>query len=457
MNFKFENLGPIKNGNINVKDLTIICGENNTGKTYVSYALYGFYKSFDLYFVNSINSQKYIKKIQDSNSYEINFEDLYNDRDKIRLKAIERYKSEIYNVFNSTKDLFKELNLDIELINEYEDKEKFFKDYEKGFKLIISTFKNKMIISREGNILRVTVLDTNTDNDEVEVEELINLLLRVTYPTRMNMRDKNVFMLPAERSGINIFFKELNINRNNEIFALNKNANMKKFIKKFSKYALPISDYLNFLNNMEENDDGEEEFKNVVDELEDGVICGKYLIDKDNNIRFLHKDFKENESIDFHIASSTAKTLFSLDYYLKFNAEKGDILIIDEPELNLHPDNQRKLTRILVKMVNKGIKLIISTHSDYIIKEINNLIVLGRKFNGYEELMKKYNYTEDELIEEDRVSAYMLNNKSITCAEIAEEGIIMETFDNVINAYNKSSDDIYYEYMDRIGEEEENE
>lgn len=457
MNFKFENLGPIKSGNINVKDLTIICGENNTGKTYISYALYGFYKSFDLYFVNNIDSTKYIKKIYDSNSYEINLEDLYSDRYKIMLKAIEKYKSEIYNVFNSTKDLFKDLNLDVEFINEYEDKEKFFRDYEDGFKLVVSTLKKKMIISREGNILRVTSLDANTENDEVEIEELINLLLRVTYPIRMSRRDKNVFMLPAERSGINIFFKELNVNRNNEIFALNKNASMKKFIKKFSKYALPISDYLNFLNNMEEHDGGEEEFKNVVDELEDGVICGKYLIDKDNNIRFLHKDFKENESIDFHIASSTAKTLFSLDYYLKFNAEKGDILIIDEPELNLHPDNQRKLTRILVKMVNKGIKLIISTHSDYIIKEINNLIVLARKFNGYEELMEKYDYTEDELIEEDRVSAYMIKNKTIIPAEIAEEGIIMQTFDEVINAYNKSSDEIYYKYIDCVEEEQENE
>ena len=38
----FKNLGPIKNAEIELNDLTIIAGKNNSGKTYIAYAIYGF-------------------------------------------------------------------------------------------------------------------------------------------------------------------------------------------------------------------------------------------------------------------------------------------------------------------------------------------------------------------------------------------------------------------------------
>jgi hypothetical protein len=40
MKLTFENLGPLEFGEIELADLTVICGENNTGKTYVTYLIY---------------------------------------------------------------------------------------------------------------------------------------------------------------------------------------------------------------------------------------------------------------------------------------------------------------------------------------------------------------------------------------------------------------------------------
>ena len=42
MKFVFKKLGPIKEADLELGDLTIIAGRNNTGKTYVAYTLYGF-------------------------------------------------------------------------------------------------------------------------------------------------------------------------------------------------------------------------------------------------------------------------------------------------------------------------------------------------------------------------------------------------------------------------------
>ena len=47
MKFRFKNLGPIKEADLELGDLTIIAGRNNTGKTYLAYALYGFLKRWN--------------------------------------------------------------------------------------------------------------------------------------------------------------------------------------------------------------------------------------------------------------------------------------------------------------------------------------------------------------------------------------------------------------------------
>ena len=47
LTFTFKNIGPIKDAALELGDLTIIAGRNNTGKTYLAYTLYGFLKTWD--------------------------------------------------------------------------------------------------------------------------------------------------------------------------------------------------------------------------------------------------------------------------------------------------------------------------------------------------------------------------------------------------------------------------
>ena len=46
MKFHFTKLGGLDEGSMTLGDLTIICGPNNVGKTYISYAIYGFLRNF---------------------------------------------------------------------------------------------------------------------------------------------------------------------------------------------------------------------------------------------------------------------------------------------------------------------------------------------------------------------------------------------------------------------------
>jgi len=119
--------------------------------------------------------------------------------------------------------------------------------------------------------------------------------------------------------------------------------------------------------------------------------------------------------------------------------------MIDEPELNLHPDNQRLIARLLAKLVNKGIYVIVSTHSDYFVREINNLIMLNDPFEERDKLIQQFGYKTEEFLSPEQVVAYHFSNNSAKPMSITNEsGIEAETFDSTINSLNESASTIYF-------------
>lgn len=47
MKFEFKNLGPIYQGELELANLTVLCGKNNTGKTYITNMLYSFFQNWE--------------------------------------------------------------------------------------------------------------------------------------------------------------------------------------------------------------------------------------------------------------------------------------------------------------------------------------------------------------------------------------------------------------------------
>ena len=116
------------------------------------------------------------------------------------------------------------------------------------------------------------------------------------------------------------------------------------------------------------------------------------------------------------MTASLIKSLASIVFYLRHLAQANDYIIIDEPELNLHPDNQILIARFLGSLVNQGFKVIASTHSDYLVMEISNLIMLGSANEKTADLIKQYGYVENQLLKHDRVGAWLFNENDENCA-----------------------------------------
>ena len=112
MKFELKNLGPINEASIELADLTIICGQNNSGKTYLTYSLYSFLKIFmkhlflpidDLLFENLMKQGKLTIDLEAQiESYISEIENLLPDFCKTlpRFLAMnaERFRDTVFNV-----------------------------------------------------------------------------------------------------------------------------------------------------------------------------------------------------------------------------------------------------------------------------------------------------------------------------------------------------------------------
>jgi hypothetical protein len=73
-------------------------------------------------------------------------------------------------------------------------------------------------------------------------------------------------------------------------------------------------------------------------------------------------------------SSSMVSELAPVVLYLRHVVQPGDTLIIEEPESHLHPTAQVEFTRLLVAAVKAGIRIIITTHSEWVLWELANLV-----------------------------------------------------------------------------------
>ena len=69
--------------------------------------------------------------------------------------------------------------------------------------------------------------------------------------------------------------------------------------------------------------------------------------------------------------------LAPLVFFLRGIVKAGDTLIIEEPEAHLHPAAQTRMATALAQLVRAGLRVLITTHSDWMLREIGNLMREG--------------------------------------------------------------------------------
>jgi len=116
--------------------------------------------------------------------------------------------------------------------------------------------------------------------------------------------------------------------------------------------------------------------QNFMEELFDGFDTKFYIDDIDDTDRYNEKIiFKNSTNDEFKIEelSTGEKTLISKILYLYFKDVKDKVILIDEPELSLHPSWQNKILKLYETFAEKNnCQIIIATHSPHIIGSAKN-------------------------------------------------------------------------------------
>ncbi|MBP5681682.1 MAG: ATP-binding protein, partial [Bacteroidales bacterium] len=346
MKITIDNLGVVRHIEFDTqKPLSLFCGPNGTGKTYVAYVLDAIANNEVSFAYTTLTTFNNLTKTISLSDILVVFK-----------KAIEDIlKRNLGNIFGVSDDFVLERfnNTIVDLSFSDSDIEIISKD-----------LKNYFTIVKQNDVLIV---------EKVSPSKILFALSRCVKLLF------NVRIFTVERNSIYTFERELSINRNDlvdKLMALKdkNNVNLSEVLMNNSRrYPMAVRNGLKVASDLLNVIKFRGDFYDVASDLEK-LLRGRIEISQYGGVEFIVGD---NIALPIQLSSSIVKTMSSLVLYLKYIVKKGDTLIIDEPEMNLHPDNQILLARIFAQMVNMGIKLVISTHSDYIIREFNNLIMLS--------------------------------------------------------------------------------
>jgi len=449
MKLSVINLGYLQNAEIDLsKDLLILSGTNNTGKTYLAYTIYGLYK-FSKSFANNSNIQELKEKLSNlfiNGNTEINLVELIElKKENLISYLTNEFKDYLPTVFASEKDQFSAAKIEL-MIEDFSSIIVNLKELELDNSL---KFGNNITVrfikqSKSENLSIIFLEEENLKNEFPKplILQIINSkIIELFYKIIFN----NVFIAPAERIAINIFSRELSEKRNKIVDALLEYKDNKKPLEQASRYSLPIRESLDVAEKLELLQKNKSKFSHFADLLEKELLQGKIKVTKNGEVKF-SPNKTTNLNLGIHLTASMVKSLSNLVFYFRHIAEPNDFIIIDEPELNLHPDNQRKIARIIAMIVNAGFKVLISTHSDYIIRELNNLMMLNTQGSEklVNKLMKKYSYTPEMLLDFNKVGAYLFSNNTVEQLPVTNSGFEVSTIDNEINLLNNSAREIYF-------------
>lgn len=176
--------------------------------------------------------------------------------------------------------------------------------------------------------------------------------------------DYNVYYFPAERAGLMLAYTPLTDYYLDHLKRKRYNPGM----------PTVATDYLRLLNSLP----GEQGiFAPVANAAERTILRGEVARRKSYSSGIIHFQ-KSRDKFPLHMTASSVKDLAAFFLYLKFVAKKNDLVILEEPETNLHPKNQIELAKFIVRLINLGLYIVLTTHSPYFLEQLSHCIMSGQ-------------------------------------------------------------------------------
>jgi len=459
MKIRVKNLGPLRQAEFELGDLTIICGANNTGKTYATYALYGFLSYW--WEAHPIDVPiKNVGELLSDGVTDLDIKPFISNAGDILHESCVAFTKKMPNVFASSEKHFYGSEFQVDL--NVDDVQPI-----PSFERTMGSTKTQLFsISWKTDKPNVTIT-LLVDKEKVRIPTIAirriigNAVKEIVFSNLL----PHPFIASAERTGAAIFRNDLNLAKNRlveQMSSMEKEIDAFELLNKvYTDYALPVKNNVDFARRLEDVAKREsfivKEHGDILSAFAE-IIGGEYKVTRNDELYYIPKGRRIKLTMDE--SSSAVRSLVNIGFYLRHVAERGELLIVDEPELNLHPQNQRLVARLFARLVNIGIKVFITTHSDFIIKELNTLIMLKHNNQHLMPIAKRESYKTEELLSAEKIRVYiakedlvMLDNghrrrtrcPTLKPADIDPQyGISAPSFDLVIDKMNSIQEEIIW-------------
>lgn len=414
---KFEGLGRVERGEIRMTPLVVLVGPNNSGKSYVAATIWSLLDSPRQYFRGFAKVPEWFTRYaaEDFDSRRIPLNRLQGWMNAV---LAEKKDKSIQSLLSNPRARIRKLSVKIP----------------KGLKL--GLLRNPS--EPDPDYLLSTSISFNERHD-IELQYKLGIRderafspfgILLNYLAEMALfeggsvfRQKVPTYLPAARTGLLLSLP----------FILD---DMLEGLEKDEKEApgnltLPTSRFLRQMINLDSNTEGR--LAPIARFIEENIVRGVVSPDKVSRARFNYTS-DDGITVPLHAASSMVSEIAPLLLLLKH----GDIskgLVLEEPESHLHLSAQRILVRAIIRLVNAGVHVTVTTHSDTIIQQLNILISLS-DHPDKDDLMKQFGYDAEDLLDRRHVSAYEFNLKGdrtiLTEALLTEDGFAIGSLNDVI-------------------------
>ena len=380
MKLIIKNIGKLKNAEVEINGITVITGENNTGKSTVGKVLWsvfnGFYKIDEKIYNEKVSElRKIVDKLMKENGYD---------------RITDNFK-DFFGIFDRTEE-----KIAVELL-------KNNRSYsEKEIKSIINAYKENLEIGDISNLV-----DEINDTLKISDKEIIKVIVSRVMNKEFHNQINTVFCKEKRNIGkINLEIKDRSIDlkvENNEIsdiqnyFLINKET-----VYIDNPFILDSYDYeeenhqTHLANNIfSENENSaiseikvKKKLNNIYKKL-NSVLSGEIL--ENNNSKFVYR--KNGEDIDLKNLSTGLKTFAIIKMLLQNGTlEESGTIILDEPEIHLHPEWQLLFAELIVLLQKEfGMHILLTTHSPYF---LNAIEVFSEKYKINEKC--KYYIAEND-------------------------------------------------------------
>ena len=384
-----KNFGPIAEATINLHPLTVFVGPSNTGKTYFStliYALHGIFHGFPQLPGAS-------RQIEPFGIYSLSF------RSSTEIRSILKKLNTPGRSFKFS-DLPKRLR-DIAQ-SEIEDSESFHAELKRCFDLdsigelirLKNDQRNEMLVSLEVSKENQNLWNFNFESFKSELTahgsinknvplQLVEQLaskekfdpddLYFGFPFELGSYAGNRAYLPAARSGI---MQSHRVIASSLVERATRGGLTHLEVPTFSGI---VADFMKQLILYKESETLDEEMKRLANAIESDILAGQILMKPTPSgyPEFLYRPRAMGEEVRLTRAASMVSELAPVVLFFRGGIRPGDTLIIEEPEAHLHPGAQTEIALTLAGLVRAGVRVVVTTHSDWLLKEIANLIRIG--------------------------------------------------------------------------------